>query len=539
MCRAYKLYRLLSLLVFTGLLVAQPPPQGGSQIDQVQTAPFGVCTAPQNMQLVIGPANTGQLWGCVGVWQQVSGGGGGGGVTWPTSGYAVISNNTSSPNGLPVTQSGAASSLVETDSGGGITATGGITSGSSGVGNLTLLIGSAPSNPASGNGRIYIDSGTGVVTCLTSIGGSCMPTLSIPGTVVQTNQSNQYTTGTQDFSGAVHTLPAIVVASSGSLPATCKAGEMGFDTGASAGSNIYGCSSTNTWTAQTGGVSSSAQKLVDASSNNEITTATGSGTIVNYFNVTNEATGTAPIFGCTGDTNLDCELLANGTGSILVSAANMATSGSSAHAALSVGTNTTDGNSFGVVFNINAPSTASSSELARFSNNNTWRGSIFQGTLYMSTEFCIASGSGGNCSAEMASQLLQSGSAGFIGFANATSGGSLDTYFQRASKGLFSMAGGLESAGTKFTTSGCSVSSTTGGATAGSLVLGTNTCTVVITMNGATGLTAANGWSCAASDITAPTVLIPMSAQSATTCSLAIPSGAGSTDTIVFHAMAF
>lgn len=58
-------------------------------------------------------------------------------------------------------------------------------------------------------------------------------------------------------------------------------------------------------------------------------------------------------------------------------------------------------------------------------------------------------------------------------------------------------------AGTKFTTTGCSVSATTGGATAGTFTSGTTgTCTVVITMNGATGLTAPNGWACQANDRT-------------------------------------
>lgn len=37
------------------------------------------------------------------------------------------------------------------------------------------------------------------------------------------------------------------------LPATCRVGQIWFATNASAGSNIYGCTSTNTWTAQAGG----------------------------------------------------------------------------------------------------------------------------------------------------------------------------------------------------------------------------------------------------------------------------------------------
>ncbi len=94
---------------------------------------------------------------------------------------------------------------------------------------------------------------------------------------------------------------------------------------------------------------------------------------------------------------------------------------------------------------------------------------------------------------------------------------------------------GVLSAGTKFTTSGCSVSSTSGGATAGVFTLGANSCTVVVTLNGATGFTATNGWQCVAVDRTAPTVLIGgNSSSSATTASFVIPAGAGATDVIGF-----
>jgi hypothetical protein len=94
---------------------------------------------------------------------------------------------------------------------------------------------------------------------------------------------------------------------------------------------------------------------------------------------------------------------------------------------------------------------------------------------------------------------------------------------------------GTVSAGTKFTTSGCSVSSTTGGAAAGVFTLGANTCTVVITMNGATGATAPTGWSCQAHDRTSPTTLIGGEASSTTTtASITIPAGAGATDVISF-----
>lgn len=97
---------------------------------------------------------------------------------------------------------------------------------------------------------------------------------------------------------------------------------------------------------------------------------------------------------------------------------------------------------------------------------------------------------------------------------------------------------GLISTGTKFTTSGCSVSATTGGATAGTYTSGTTgTCTVTITMNGATGLTATNGWSCWAADLTTPADLITQTASSTTTATLAGTTVSG--DVINFGCMGY
>lgn len=100
-------------------------------------------------------------------------------------------------------------------------------------------------------------------------------------------------------------------------------------------------------------------------------------------------------------------------------------------------------------------------------------------------------------------------------------------------------ANGLISNGTKFTTSGCSVSATTGGATAGKFTVGANTCTVVVTMNGATGLTAPNGWACHIADTTSTTVLVEQSATNATTASFSVPVTAGTTDVFVWGCIAF
>lgn len=57
-------------------------------------------------------------------------------------------------------------------------------------------------------------------------------------------------TGTVNSSGATHTLPTIVVANTGALPATCTAGELAVVTGATLGQQLYQCSAGNVWTQQ-------------------------------------------------------------------------------------------------------------------------------------------------------------------------------------------------------------------------------------------------------------------------------------------------
>lgn len=52
-----------------------------------------------------------------------------------------------------------------------------------------------------------------------------------------------------DFSGAASTKS---VKAGTSLPGTCAVGELFFKTDATAGANVYGCTATNTWTAQAG-----------------------------------------------------------------------------------------------------------------------------------------------------------------------------------------------------------------------------------------------------------------------------------------------
>jgi hypothetical protein len=99
-------------------------------------------------------------------------------------------------------------------------------------------------------------------------------------------------------------------------------------------------------------------------------------------------------------------------------------------------------------------------------------------------------------------------------------------------------SGGPVSTGTKFTTSGCSVSATTGGATAGTYTSGTTgTCAVTVTMNGATGQTAPNGWTCYAQDVTTPA---DAQTQTTTTATAAVISGTTvSGDVVRFHCVGY
>ena len=59
-------------------------------------------------------------------------------------------------------------------------------------------------------------------------------------------------TGTVDFSGGAHTMPAQAGIGAGK-PTTCTVGEQYFATDATPGQNLFGCTVANTWTLETGG----------------------------------------------------------------------------------------------------------------------------------------------------------------------------------------------------------------------------------------------------------------------------------------------
>ncbi len=99
------------------------------------------------------------------------------------------------------------------------------------------------------------------------------------------------------------------------------------------------------------------------------------------------------------------------------------------------------------------------------------------------------------------------------------------------------LSGPLIIGATKFTATGCtSITSTVGNGAAGKFTIGAATCTVVITINGATGMTATNGWSCYANDVTtaAGNTGLYFSANSTTTATLTVPATAVASDVIDF-----
>lgn len=157
------------------------------------------------------------------------------------------------------TGSGTVTSLATTSpiTGGTITTTGTIacatcvTSGASLTANQLVIGSGSQGSQALGSlgttSQVLVGNASGAPAWTTLTSGL------LPATVVYNNASNAYSTGTQNFSSAAHTIPTIVVASVGALPGTCTAGELAFVTGATAGQQIYECSATNTWTQQTGG----------------------------------------------------------------------------------------------------------------------------------------------------------------------------------------------------------------------------------------------------------------------------------------------
>lgn len=383
---------------------------------------------PTSCQSLIGPAGATGQTGATGPAGSLSG---------LTPGAIVAAASASS-----VSTPGANATV---DGSGNITANS-ISSTGTGTGNLTMQFGTAPANPASGSALLYADSSTGALTCHNSAGASCMPAASIPATTVQTNQSNAYTTGTQDFTSASH-----LVAKNGpaaSKPAACAVGEVYFATDATPGQNWYFCTAVNTWSQQVaGGGSGAATSLVDGAANNALTVTQGSGTIVNYLTVANAPTATSPQLQSSGsDTNVNLTLAPKGTGAVIIPNTNMVTSGSSAPPLLALGGSTT-GNSYGVMMTMNLPSSGGNAEYLRMSNNGTWQGSLQGGNLWLLNGISMGSTASGSIGAAYINNTGQhvARNLGMFAITSGTSAStsSIDVALARNAAGVFEINSGL------------------------------------------------------------------------------------------------
>jgi len=101
----------------------------------------------------------------------------------------------------------------------------------------------------------------------------------LPAVAMRTDQGNTISAGTQNFSGAAHTLP-LKSGLTAALPSTCTAAELYFATDAPTGSNVYGCTATNTWAVQGINTVMSDGSLVGNTGTMNFVTGTGLMTVI-------------------------------------------------------------------------------------------------------------------------------------------------------------------------------------------------------------------------------------------------------------------
>lgn len=204
--------------------------------------------------------------------------------------------------------SGTVTSVVIAGTGNQITATGTCTVTTSGT--CTFSLPSGLVLPGTING-ITLTTSTGTITLTNGKTFSVLKTLTFDGTdgvtitfpassatVATLGLTNTFT-GRQDASGAASTAPSKVGTTP---PATCTLGDQFFDSDATAGSNLFGCTATNTWTVQTGGAGgapafsavtpgTNTGALVIGSSGTLATSGTGSISATKLTNTINVVTG--------------------------------------------------------------------------------------------------------------------------------------------------------------------------------------------------------------------------------------------------------
>lgn len=260
---------------------------------------------------------------------------------------------------------------------------------------------------------------------------------------------------------------------------------------------------------------------------------------VDFLTLTNAATANPANLGIAAsgtDSNVDITTTAKGTGIFKVA-------GGSNNTIIKASSSNTAGTSFDLV------NTSASGHDLQFSSVGS-AGSVGQFAIFDVTTNATAAAIYAGTNSVSAGAYFRMNSPATFGWSPDTQFDSTaaDTGISRSAAKIVAIGSGAQgstagsvklasvmSVGTKFTTSGCSVSSTTGGATAGTFTLGAASCTVVVTMNGATGVTAPNGWTCQAHDQTAiATIIDGESSSTTTTASFVIPVTAGATDVISF-----
>lgn len=114
------------------------------------------------------------------------------------------------------------------------------------------------------------------------------------------------------------------IPNSTSLPGTCTVGDVYFDSDATVGQNVYGCTSTNTWTLQGdgGGGGSGDIDTVGDCTTGACFSAAGAGTVLTFRNATSGTVALQTVAGALGTTTIS---LPATTGTVALTTGNVAT----------------------------------------------------------------------------------------------------------------------------------------------------------------------------------------------------------------------